>query len=92
MREEEGKKIRYMVCRGRARPCHYRHGPCQGSGLWGFCKAGWAVPNFWQFGLRIFFLRFLESCSDNFLQNNLKQTQTNKKRLNVWVASHEALI
>jgi len=35
------------------------------------------------------FLRFLESCSDNYLQNNLK---TNKRRLNAWVASHEALV
>jgi len=41
---------------------------------------------------KYFFLRFLESCSDNFLENNLKQTQTNKKRLNEWVASHEALV
>jgi len=40
---------------------------------------------------QIFFsLRFLESCSDNYLQNNLKKTI--KKRLNAWVASHEALV
>ena len=101
MKGEEGKKIRYMVCRGQARRCHYRHGPCQGCGLWGFCKA-WsgtavplqarAVPGFWQFGLNFFFFVFFESCSDNYLQNNLKQTKTNKKRLNAWVASHEALV
>jgi len=36
-----------------------------------------AVPRFWQFWLKIFFfLRFLESCSDNDLQNNLKQTKS----------------
>jgi len=33
------KKNWYMVCRGQARPCHYRHGPCQASGVWGFGKA-----------------------------------------------------
>ena len=56
MKGEEGKKIRYMVCRGQTRPCHYRHGPCQASGVWGFGKArdgtavplqAQAVPRFW---------------------------------------------
>jgi len=37
------------------------------------------------------FFRFLESCSDNYLQNNLQQ-KTYKKRLNACVASHEALV
>jgi len=46
---------------GMARPCHYRHGPCQASGT---------------LVLKIFFLRFLESVSNNYLQNNLKQTKS----------------
>jgi len=46
--------------------------------LWVFSKAwaGTAVPSFWHLRLKIFFLRFLESVSDNFLQNNLKQTKS----------------
>jgi len=80
------KKIRYMEVKGRARLCHYRHGPCQLTGFLGVMQGmGWhgratqarAVPSFWHFGLQIFFLlRFLESCSDNYLQNNLKQTKS----------------
>jgi len=50
-----------LVGQGMARPCHCRHGPCQGSG---------------SFDSNFFFLRFLESCSDNYLQNNLKQTKS----------------
>jgi len=61
---------------GVARPCQCRHRSCQASSSLA----------------QIFFLRFLESCLDNYLQNNLKQTKTNKKRLNAWVASHEALV
>jgi len=47
--------------------------------FWLFGKAwdGTAVPSFWHFGAQIFFsLRFLESVSDNYLQNNLKQTKS----------------
>jgi len=36
------KKIKYIVVRGRARSCHYRHGPCQASGLFGGVQGmGW---------------------------------------------------
>jgi len=35
-----------------------------------------AVPSFWHLRLKIFFLRFLESVLDNYLQNNLKQTKS----------------
>jgi len=36
-----------------------------------------AVPSFCHFRLKIiFFRRFLESISDNYLQNNLKQTKS----------------
>jgi len=35
-----------------------------------------AVPSFWHLRLKFFFLRFLESVSDNYLQNNLKQTKS----------------
>ena len=32
----------------------------------------WAVPSFWHMGLKFFFsFHFLESVSDNYLQNNL---------------------
>jgi len=46
--------------------------------FWLFGKEwdGTAVPSFWHFGAQIFFLRFLESVSDNYLQNNLKQTKS----------------
>ena len=67
----------YLARHGMARLCHYRHGPCQASGT---------------LGLKFFFFRVLESVSDNYLQNNFKQTKTDKKRLNTWVASHEALV
>jgi len=53
--------------------------------LWGFGKA-WdgtvvplqarAVPSFWHFGAQKIFFRVLESVSDNYLQNNLKQTKS----------------
>jgi len=62
--------------------------------LW-VCKAwsGTGRARLLAFWAQIFFsFRFLESCSDNYLQNNLKQTKTNKNRLNAWVASHEALV
>jgi len=36
-----------------------------------------AVPSFWHIRLKFFFLRPLESVSDNYLQNNLKQTKSN---------------
>jgi len=50
------EKIRYMMCRGRARPCHYRHGPCQLTGIFRFVGHGQAraVPRFWHFGLNFF--------------------------------------
>jgi len=52
-----------------------------------------AVPGFLHLRLNFFlFPRFLESFLDNYLQNNLKQQKTKEKRLNVWVASHEALV
>jgi len=35
-----------------------------------------AVPSFWHLRLKNFFLRFLESVLDNYLQNNLKQTKS----------------
>jgi len=71
--KNEGKrreKIRYMGCRSRARPCHYRHRPCQGSGFLGFGMASQAraVPSFWHFRLKFFFSVFL----------NLAQTITYK--------------
>jgi len=67
------KKNWYMVHRSRAQPCHCR-----------------AVQTFWSLGMvghepcqgsgipRLNFFRFLESCLDNYLQNNLKQRKTNK--------------
>jgi len=39
-----------------------------------------AVPSFWHFGLNFFIFRVLKSCSNNYLQNNLKQTKTNKQK------------
>ena len=100
MKEEERKKIRYMMVRGLASPCHYRHGPCQASGFCGCARHGQARPCHCRHGPcqasdilgSNFFFRFLESCSDNYLQNNLKQTKTNKNWLNAWVTSHEALV
>ena len=50
-----------LAWHSQARPCHFRHEPCQGSGH----------P-------RLNFFRFLESCMDNYLQNNLKQQKPNK--------------
>ena len=50
------------VLQGQAWPCAHRHGLCQVSGILG----------------SILFFRFLESCLDNYLQNNLKQHKTNK--------------
>jgi len=38
------EKIRYMRVRGLARPCHYRHGPCQASGFCGCARHGQARP------------------------------------------------
>ena len=35
-----------------------------------------AVPSFWHFGAQKIFFRVLESVSDNYLQNNLKQTKS----------------
>jgi len=36
------KKNRYMKARVRARPCHYRHGPCQLTGVFWFWQGmGW---------------------------------------------------
>jgi len=87
MMEEEGKKIRYMKARGWALPCHYRHGPCQLTENWGLARHGVARACHCRhgrcqasgpLGSKVFFLCFLESCSDNYLQNNLKQTKTIK--------------
>jgi len=79
------KKIWFMGARSRARPCHCRHGPCQLSGIGGWFGYGQARPcHHWHgpcqgSGIpRLNFLRFLESCLDNYLQNNLKQRKTNK--------------
>ena len=38
MMEKEWKKFRYIWGRGRARPCRYRHGPCQLNGMWGWLR------------------------------------------------------
>ena len=101
MKEEEEFFFGKWGPRSRARPCHYRHGPCQSSGFLGFGMASQARACHCRhgpcqasgiLGSKIIFLRFLESCSDHYLQNNLKQQKTNKKRLNVWDASHEALV
>jgi len=45
--------------------------------FWVFGKAwdGTAVRSFWHFGAQKIFFRVLESVSDNYLQNNLKQTK-----------------
>ena len=81
------KKNRYMKARVRARPCHYRHGPCQltgvfwfwqGMGWHGRATAGTGRAKFLAFqAQKVVFLRPLESVSDNNLQNNLKQTKSN---------------
>jgi len=54
-----------LAWHSQARPCHFRHEPCQGSGHPG------QLPT-----------------------KQLKTTKSkqNKKQLNVWVASHEALV
>ena len=44
-----------------------------------------AVPTFWRFRCKNF--PFLESVLDDYLQNKKQK----EKRLNAWVASHEAL-
>jgi len=42
MNEGEGRKNRYLKARDRGRPCQYRHGPCQVSGVVGFWQGmGW---------------------------------------------------
>jgi len=69
--------------------CHYRRGPCQGSSVWGLARHSQARPC-QLIGIvgskKKENIRFLEPCSDNYLQNNLKQQKTNKKQLNAWVA------
>ena len=85
------KKIRYMMCRGRAWSCNYRHGPCQLTGLWGFL---WAWSGTGRAKLLAFWAQNFFSPFSWILLGQLptKQRKTNKKRLNAWVASHKALV
>jgi len=43
--------------------------------------SGTAMPAFWRFQTQ-FFSRFLESCLDNYLQNNLKQQKNKQNKSN----------
>jgi len=97
--KEEGKKFRYMGCRGRARPCHYRHGPCQASGVFGGLQGmGWhgrVTAGTGRTKLLAFWAQILFCFSFSWIlleQLPTKQLKTNKKRLNAWVASHETLV
>jgi len=73
-------------------PRFWTLGVLQGMGWHGRATAGTGCARLLAVWAQKFFFVFFESCSDNYLQNDLKQTKTNKKRLNAWVASHEALV
>jgi len=84
------EKIRYMACRGRARPCHYRHGPCQGSGFWGFLWA-WSgttvplqarvVPSFWHWAPNFFSSPFSWILLGQLPTKQLKTTKNKQKAI-----------